>query len=119
MTQIGQINSQITEVQKARDDFKSKALAAKASGDRETALEMMKYIKICDKLLEDIKHGNSVDLSLIRRKDAPVHDPPRHEVAVTQQQLQQQQQQIDAAADQSGDARPLTILESLQVIVLS
>ena len=116
MTQIGQINSQIAEVQKARDDFKSKALAAKASGDRETALEIMKFIKICDKLLEDIKHGNRVDLSLIRRQDAPVHDQPSHEVAVTQQQLQQQQ--IDAAAEQSGDARPLTILESLQVIVL-
>jgi len=115
--QIGQINNKMAEIQRAREDYKSKALAAKAAGDRETALEMMKYIKICDKLVEDIKQGNTVDLSLIRKQDESAHVPQEapsaaHEVAVTQQQIQQHE-----AADQKNqgeDARQITILESLQ-----
>ena len=64
--QISRINSQLSEIQTAREDYKRQALAAKSAGDKETAMMMMKYIKTCDKLADDVKQGQSVDLSIIR-----------------------------------------------------
>ena len=52
--QVSQINAQLQEIKTAKDGFKKQAMAAKEAGDRETALVMVKYIKTCDKLEEEV-----------------------------------------------------------------
>ena len=69
--QISQIKSQISEIEEARARFKREALAAKTAGDRQTALEMVKGIKTCEGLLQEVRQGNMVDLSVIRQPPAP------------------------------------------------
>ena len=63
---------QIAELEATREKYKRAALAAKAGGDRETALEMMKLIKTCDNLLLEVRQGNVVDLALIRQPETQV-----------------------------------------------
>ena len=63
---------QIAELEATREKYKRAALAAKTSGDRQAALEMMKLIKTCDNLLLEVRQGNVVDLALIRPSESQV-----------------------------------------------
>eukprot|EP00092_Neocalanus_flemingeri_P009112 GFUD01009812.1.p1 GENE.GFUD01009812.1~~GFUD01009812.1.p1 ORF type:complete len:808 (-),score=274.71 GFUD01009812.1:294-2717(-) len=74
-TVYGIVNPQVAELQKARDHYKSNALAAKSQGDKETAMTFMKYIKVCDTLMEDARAGRTVDLSALQ-PEAADHPPP-------------------------------------------
>jgi len=67
-------NPQIVELQAARENYKSQAIAAKHEGDKETALTFMRYIKVCDTLLEDARAGRYVDMSALQPED-PAHAP--------------------------------------------
>ena len=66
---ISQTNSQLSEISAAREEFKKKALSAKTAEDKEN---MMKYIKICDNLTDEVKQGNIVDLSVIEQDSQTV-----------------------------------------------
>jgi len=71
-------NPQIAELQTARENYKSQAIAAKHEGDKETALTFMRYIKVCDTLLEDARAGRYVDMSALQPED-PAHAPAKVE----------------------------------------
>ena len=112
--QVSQITGQLAELQAAKEEYKRRALEAKAAGDRAAAMEMMRGIKVCDNLAAEVRQGTTVDLSILRQP---------------QQQSQQQQQQSQApppavaehqaqaaAAPEDADTVkvPATILESLK-----
>jgi len=67
-------NPQIAELQAARENYKSQAIAAKHEGDKQTAMTFMRYIKVCDTLLEDARAGRYVDMSALQPED-PAHAP--------------------------------------------
>jgi len=67
-------NPQIAELQTARENYKSQAIAAKHEGDKQTAMTFMRYIKVCDTLLEDARAGRYVDMSALQPED-PAHAP--------------------------------------------
>ena len=103
-SQVSQINSQLSEISSAREEFKKRALSAKTGGDKETALNMMKFIKICDNLTGEVKQGNIVDLSVIRQDTtATVIKQHRDEV---------QTQSVVVEAENVGET-VMTIQESL------
>jgi len=52
-----------TIISQRREELKTAALAAKKAGDKGTAINYMRAIKVCDALLEEVEAGNSVDLS--------------------------------------------------------
>lgn len=68
------VNPQLAQLQSTRDDYKSQAIAAKHEGDKETAMTFMRYIKVCDTLIEDAKAGKYVDMSALQPED-PNHPP--------------------------------------------
>ena len=103
-SQVSHINSQLSEISSAREVFKKRALSAKTGGDKETALNMMKFIKICDNLTGGVKQGNIVDLSVIRQDTtASVIKQHRDEV---------QTQSVVVEAENVGET-VMTIQESL------
>jgi len=67
-------NPQVAQLQAARENYKAQAIAAKHEGDKETALTFMRYIKVCDTLLEDARAGRYVDMSALQPED-PSHAP--------------------------------------------
>jgi len=69
------VNPQLAELQSARENYKSQALAAKNQGDKETALTLMRYIKVCDSLMADARAGRTVDMSALQ-PETTTHPPP-------------------------------------------
>ena len=74
------IRSQMSELEEARARFRREALAAKTGGDRQTALQMVKAIKTCEALLQEVRQGNTVDLAPIRQ--APAAAPVQVYIAI-------------------------------------
>jgi len=68
------VNPQVAELQAARENYKSQAIAAKHEGDKDTAMTYLRYIKVCDTLLEDARAGRYVDMSALQPED-PGHPP--------------------------------------------
>ena len=111
--QVSQITGQLAELQAAKEEYKRRALEAKAAGDRAAAMEMMRGIKVCDNLAAEVRQGTTVDLSVLRQPQQ------------SQQQQQQSQAPPPAVAEHQAQAAaapedadtvkvPATILESLK-----
>ena len=111
--QVSQITGQLAELQAAKEEYKRRALEAKAAGDRAAAMEMMRGIKVCDNLAAEVRQGTTVDLSVLRQ--------PQQQSQQQQQQSQapppavaEHQAQAAAAPEEDTVKVPATILESLK-----
>ena len=121
---MSEIRSQISELEEARARFRREALAAKTGGDRQTALQMVKAIKTCEALLQEVRQGNTVDLAPIRQ--APAAAPVQVYIAIKCERLliYHFQVEVAAAAEQPRETPqaeleaptegpPVTIMDSL------
>ena len=112
--QVSLISGQLAEIQAAKEEYKRRALEAKAAGDRAAAMEMMRGIKVCDNMAAEVRQGTTVDLSILRQ--------PQQQSQQSQQQSQapppavaEHQAQSAAAPEEADTVKvPATILESLK-----
>ena len=78
------IDENLRHTQQRRTECRREALKAKETGDKMRALACVNAVKQCDGLLEKIKSGQSVDMSLLPGVPTAVIQYPRQEADNTQ-----------------------------------
>jgi len=106
------VNPQVNQLLIARENYKRDALSAKTAGYKETALTLMRYIKVCDTLLVDARAGHTVDMAALQPEQQTPHNPDTSAVSVPEAH-----EQASPTADQEqhgGPVAPSTIAEALE-----
>ena len=106
-------NSQVQLLQREKEKYKIKAIAAKRNNDKETAVTLLKYMKVCDVLIEDAKAGRYVDMSALQpeessRQTSSTSDETHNAPTVDENEATLTEKELYGAPD-----APKTITEAL------
>merc|ERR1719334_325694 len=67
--------SQMAELKTWKEHYKNQALAAKEAGNKEVAINNMKYYKMCSSLMSEVESGSTVDLTpILPQSQAPANN---------------------------------------------
>nr|XP_024215696.1 coiled-coil and C2 domain-containing protein 1-like isoform X2 [Halyomorpha halys] len=101
-----------------RDEYKKAAVAAKKSGDIETAKAHVRVIKQFESVIEGVKEGQPVDLSTMPPSPGVVtsHPLPLPQTPPTQAEKQRESPPSKAQEETTGETstQPISILEALE-----